>query len=67
MHDAKVNAVEIDDLVFLVIHFGRSAEKFGARGAQVGATAGGRVVTVACRRRTRMKILRLGERLADEA
>src|ERR1035441_4635742 len=67
MHDAKVDAVEIDDLVFLVIHFGRSVEEFGACGAQVRAPAGSRVIPVARGRWPRMKILRLGERLADEA
>src|ERR1039458_6319585 len=41
MHDAKVDAVEIDDLVFLVIHFGRSVEEFGACGAQDGAPCPG--------------------------
>ena len=49
MHDAKVDPVEIDDLVFLVIYFGRSVEKFGARGAKIGATRRRCVVTIARR------------------
>src|ERR1700730_1490663 len=46
MHDAKIDAVEIDDLVFLVIHFGRSVEQFGARRAKVGASRRRGVITV---------------------
>ncbi len=37
MHDAKADAVEIDDLVVLVVHFGRAVQQLGARGAKVGA------------------------------
>src|ERR1039458_6747005 len=66
MHDAKVDAVEIDDLVFLVIHFGRSVEEFGACGAQVRAPAGSRVIPVARGRWPRMEILRLCERMGGE-
>src|ERR1019366_5335323 len=67
MHDAKADAVEINDLVFLVIHFGRSVEEFGARRAEIGAARRRGVVTIARRWRNRMKILRLGEGLTDEA
>ena len=49
MHDAKADAVEIDDLIALVIHFGRAEEELGARGAKIRATRLSRVVAVARR------------------
>src|ERR1700680_821507 len=66
MHDAKVDAIEIDHLVFLVVHFGRAVENFAAGRPEVRAAAGGRVVPAAGRGRTRLEILRLSKVLADD-
>src|SRR5437016_4395347 len=35
VHDAKRDAVEINDLVFLVVHFGRAVEEFRTGRAEI--------------------------------
>src|SRR5262245_60295641 len=66
MHDAKVDTVEIDALVFLVVHFDRAVKKLGASRSQIRAAAGAGVVPATGRRRPRMKILRLRKILTDD-
>src|SRR5262249_6432094 len=66
MHHAQVDAIEIDNLVLFVIHFCCAMQKFCACGSQVGTAACSGIVPAAGCRRSRMKVFRLGEILADE-
>src|SRR5215510_12344634 len=66
MHDAQADAIEIDNLILFVIRFGCATEKFCTCGSQVGTAAGSGIVPAARCRRSRMKVFRLGEILADE-
>src|SRR5262245_61876115 len=67
MHDAEINAVEIDDLILLVIHLRGAMKEPGACWPQVGTAARRSVVTAACGRRPRMKVFRLSKVLPDQA
>ena len=68
MNDAKLYAVEIDDLLLrLVVDLRCAVDELRARRAQVRSGRRRRVVTVAAgRRRTRMEVFVLREVLANE-
>src|SRR4051794_38555173 len=43
VQDAKTDAIEVDDLAFLVVYFSRAADELSARRAEVRAAARGRI------------------------
>src|SRR5215471_13818407 len=67
MHDAKTDAIKRDHFVVLVIGLRRTADELGTGRSEIAAAAGGRIVAVAGRRRTRMEILRFRKVLPNEA
>ena len=47
MDGTKIDAVEVDDFILLVIHFRRAAQQLRTRRSEIGAAAGRRVVAAA--------------------
>src|SRR5438093_13454690 len=66
MDNAKADTIEIDNFVILVVHFRRTAQELRAGRSQIRTAAGGCIVAGAGRRRSRMEVLGLGERLPDQ-
>src|SRR4030095_1928088 len=66
MDNANADAIEIHNLVVLVVHFRSTAQELRTRWAQVRATARSRVVAATGGGWPRMKVLGFGKWLAYE-
>src|SRR5215468_1640654 len=66
MHDPEVHAIEVDDLILLVVHLGCAAKELRARRSEIGTAARCSVISAAGGRRPWMKVFVLGKGLADK-